>query len=48
MNKNKIDAFRKKIDKIDNQLKSLFNERAELAKSIGLLKKNNIIYRPDR
>ena len=48
MNKNNIDAFRKKIDKIDNQLRSLFNERAELAKSIGFLKKNNIIYRPDR
>ena len=29
----------KKIDKIDNQLSSLFNERAELAKSIGFLKK---------
>ena len=39
MNKNNIDAFRKKIDKIDNQLRSLFNERAELAKSIGFLKK---------
>ena len=35
MNKNNIDALRKKIDKIDSQLRSLFNERAELAKSIG-------------
>ena len=39
MNKNNIDAYRKKIDKIDYQLRSLFNERAELAKSIGFLKK---------
>lgn len=39
MNKNNIDALRKKIDKIDSQLRSLFNERAELAKSIGFLKK---------
>ena len=30
-----------KIDKIDYQLRSLFNERAELAKSIGFLKKQH-------
>ena len=47
MNKNSIDVLRKKIDKIDSQLILLFNERAELAKSIGFLKKNKI-YRPDR
>ena len=47
MDKNNIDVL-KKIDKIDNQLSSLFNDRAELAKSVGFLKKNNKIYRPDR
>lgn len=48
MSKNNIDEFRRKIDNIDNQLVSLFNERAQLAKSIGFLKKNKKIYRPDR
>ena len=35
MDKNNIDVLRKKIDKIDNQLSSLFNDRAELVKSVG-------------
>ena len=39
MDKNNIDVLRKKIDKIDNQLSSLFNDRAELAKSVGFFKK---------
>ncbi len=35
-----IDELRKKIDAIDDQLLKLFNERAKLAKEIGLTKKS--------
>ena len=47
-----IDKLRKIIDEVDVSLLSLMNKRADLAKQIGLVKKNQIkpgvVYRPDR
>ena len=47
-----IDKLRVIIDEVDVSLLSLMNKRADLAKQIGLVKKNQIkpgvVYRPDR
>jgi chorismate mutase / prephenate dehydratase len=47
MNK-KLSTFRQQIDEIDAQLLALMNQRAELAQSVGHLKKTDAIYHPDR
>lgn len=39
---------RNKIDSIDEQLLQLVNERAKLARQIGELKSDGVIYRPER
>ena len=43
-----IKAQRDQIDAIDDELLRLINQRAELAKAIGTLKTDGIIYRPER
>ena len=45
-----IDNIRKQIDRIDHQILNLLNERMELVKQIGNLKRttNAAIYRPER
>ncbi|MEM1137421.1 MAG: prephenate dehydratase [Bacteroidota bacterium] len=45
-----LDDLRGKIDSIDSQLLSLLNQRMEVVKSVGELKRatNTIIYRPER
>jgi chorismate mutase / prephenate dehydratase len=40
--------YRDKIDAIDDQLLKLVNERAKLARQIGELKSDGVIYRPER
>jgi len=40
--------YRDKIDAIDDQLLTLVNERAKLARQIGGLKEDGVIYRPER
>ncbi len=40
--------FRNKIDAIDSQLLALVNERAQLAREIGHVKSDGVIYRPER
>jgi len=40
--------LRNKIDSIDEQLLQLVNERAKLARQIGALKSDGVIYRPER
>lgn len=40
--------LRDQIDAIDHELLKLFNYRAELAQKIGKIKKNAVIYRPER
>ncbi len=46
----KLVSFRKKIDAIDNQLIQLLNQRMEVVKEVGILKRksNTTIYKPDR
>ncbi|MCS6821762.1 MAG: prephenate dehydratase [Microscillaceae bacterium] len=45
-----LDQLRQEIDKIDNQLLALLNERMKIVQKIGELKKTNntFIYRPER
>jgi chorismate mutase/prephenate dehydratase len=45
-----LDKIRDEIDKIDNELLSLFNQRMELVKQVGDLKnkEQSAIYRPER
>ncbi|OUU75015.1 MAG: chorismate mutase [Methylococcaceae bacterium TMED69] len=47
-----IEKLRKIIDEVDVSLLNLMNKRADVAKQIGLLKKNQkepaVVYRPDR
>lgn len=45
-----IDQIRKEIDRLDNELLRIFNERATLALRIGEIKKerNLPVYDPDR
>jgi len=45
-----LDDFRKEIDQIDDQLLELLNQRMEVVKKVGDLKKEqkSIIYRPER
>lgn len=40
--------LRDKIDKIDNEILLLINQRAKYAREIGIIKKSGIIYRPER
>ncbi|NMM46947.1 prephenate dehydratase [Marinigracilibium pacificum] len=46
----KLDELRSKIDKLDDQILDLMNERMEIVKQVGELKRssNSIIYRPER
>jgi chorismate mutase/prephenate dehydratase len=50
MSKITLDDLRKKIDRIDTQLLELLNERMEVVKQVGELKRSTkaIIYRPER
>jgi len=50
MSKITLDELRIKIDQIDNQLLELLNERMEVVRQVGELKRstNAIIYRPER
>lgn len=43
-----LKQFREKIDAIDSQLLKLVNERAKLAREIGHVKDDGVIYRPER
>ncbi len=43
-----LKKFRNEIDAIDEQLLKLVNERAKLARQIGGLKEDGVIYRPER
>ncbi len=43
-----LKQFRDKIDAIDTQVLTLVNERAALAREIGHLKDDGVIYRPER
>ncbi|TXI45833.1 prephenate dehydratase [Methylophilus sp.] len=43
-----LKQFRDKIDAIDAQMLSLVNQRAALAREIGHLKDDGVIYRPER
>lgn len=43
-----LKQFRTKIDQIDSQILSLVNERAKLAREIGHVKEDGVIYRPER
>jgi chorismate mutase / prephenate dehydratase len=43
-----LKQFRKKIDAIDEQVLKLVNERAKLAREIGHVKEDGVIYRPER
>ncbi|MCX2744749.1 prephenate dehydratase [Mangrovivirga sp. M17] len=46
----KLEDLRKKIDKLDDQILDLLNERMEIVNSVGEIKRssNSIIYRPER
>ena len=43
-----LKLHRDQIDAIDEQLLTLVNERAALARKIGSLKDDGVIYRPER
>ncbi len=43
-----LKQHRDKIDAIDDEILRLVNERARLARAIGELKENGVIYRPER
>lgn len=43
-----LKQFREKIDAIDSQILKLVNERAKLAREIGHVKEDGVIYRPER
>lgn len=43
-----LKKFRSQIDAIDEQMLKLVNERATLARQIGNLKEDGVIYRPER
>ncbi len=45
---NELKNYRDKIDAIDDELLKLVNERAKLARQIGGLKSDGVIYRPER
>ncbi|MGD1891849.1 MAG: prephenate dehydratase [Cyclobacteriaceae bacterium] len=50
MDSAKLNEYRQRIDQIDDQLLSLLNERMEVVRQVGELKRssNSIIYRPER
>ncbi|MDX1914213.1 MAG: prephenate dehydratase [Methylophilus sp.] len=43
-----LKQYRNQIDAIDEQMLKLVNERAKLARQIGSLKEDGVIYRPER
>ena len=43
-----LKLHRDQIDAIDEQVLKLVNERAKLARTIGSLKDDGVIYRPER
>jgi chorismate mutase / prephenate dehydratase len=43
-----LKQYREKIDAIDEQVLKLVNERAQLAREIGHVKEDGVIYRPER
>ncbi len=43
-----LKKFRDQIDSIDEQVLKLVNERAQLAREIGHVKEDGVIYRPER
>lgn len=43
-----LKQYREEIDAIDAQILALVNERAKLARQIGHVKENGVIYRPER
>jgi chorismate mutase / prephenate dehydratase len=43
-----LKQYREKIDAIDAKILALVNERASLARQIGHVKENGVIYRPER
>lgn len=47
-NTEKLTAYRKQIDSIDQQLLGLLNERARVALQVGIAKGGNNVYRPER
>ena len=46
--KKKLEKLRKNIDDIDKKLLELISNRGMLAKEIGLLKGDGVIYKPER
>ncbi|TAN79908.1 MAG: prephenate dehydratase [Gallionella sp.] len=44
----KLKQFREQIDRLDDELLKLFNQRAGLAQQIGHLKENGVVLRPER
>ncbi|WKN40827.1 prephenate dehydratase [Tunicatimonas pelagia] len=50
MESDKLSEYRQRIDQLDSQLLALLNERMEVVKQVGELKRSNnsIIYRPER
>jgi chorismate mutase/prephenate dehydratase len=48
MSDDALKQFRAQIDRIDDELLRLFNQRAALAKEIGHAKKNGVVLRPGR
>jgi chorismate mutase len=48
--KKKLDSYRKEIEKVDNKIIELLDQRGKLVKSIGIIKKKNkmVIYQPER
>ena len=45
---NQIDKLRKQIDKIDFQILDLLKKRSKIAEKIGIAKKSNNLFRPER
>ena len=44
----KLEQLRKQIDRLDDELLQLVNQRAELAQQIGRLKEDGTVLRPER
>ena len=44
----KLIQFREQIDRLDDELLKLVNQRAALAQQIGLLKEDGVVLRPER
>ena len=46
--KKDLSKFRKEIDLIDKEIIDLISRRGKLAKQVGLIKDDGVIYRPER